>query len=142
MTFASATEISQKLDIHEPFLMLDEIETMVPHKRAHGKKRLTKEDWYFRSHLPSIGAMPATLVAESMLQVMAFLINSSNERLGKAIVSKININMLRAVQSGDELDIEVTQHWQRERQVKGSGRVCVGKAVVCTGAFLYSFVSN
>ena len=61
--------------ITEPFLMIDKIVNILDLKSATGKKRISKNSWFFKCHFINQPLMPGTLIEEAMLP------NNSNHAL-------------------------------------------------------------
>jgi 3-hydroxyacyl-[acyl-carrier-protein] dehydratase len=56
-----------------PFLFIDRIIELEPHKRAVGLKNVTSDEPFFRGHFPERPVMPAVLILEAMAQVAGVL---------------------------------------------------------------------
>ena len=65
-------EISKKLDIYEPFLMIDKID--INSKDKSKSKNFKPGIMVFSMSIPNEQIMPASLIVEGMLQTMALLI--------------------------------------------------------------------
>ena len=129
--------IAKMLDIYPPFLMIDKVVELVEGERITTTKTLLESDWYFKSHLPSVGAMPGTLLTEAALQSMAFLIASSLKTTQKALVKKIAVDILATAKPGNHLTIFATQSSCRLGLIKGKAQVQVSKKTICEVEFLY-----
>lgn len=97
-------EISKKLDIHEPFLMIDKIDINISTKIAKSKKFLSHESWFFKCHLPNEQIMPASLIVEGMLQTMALLIYEClDHEYEKTFIVDIKSKIISKVKPEDKL---------------------------------------
>ena len=63
--------------------MIDYAEEIVPGKSAHGVKKLTQDDWFFKCHLQRELVMPGVLQIEAMLQTLVLTIYTMEGHQGK-----------------------------------------------------------
>jgi len=111
-----------------PFLLVDRVLEVVPHKTVVAIKNVTCNEQFFQGHFPEWKIMPGVLIVEAMAQAGAVLLFSSiaNPESKFVVLSKIDkAKFKRMVVPGDQLRLEVA--WTR-----GKGRICQmkGKAFV------------
>ena len=108
-------EISKKLDIYEPFLMIDKVTEVLPGKYAKGYKNLTNNEWYFPKYFEDHPNMPGALQLEAMAQMLTVAITTIEGLQGKithALEHKVRFK--KEVFPGDRLDISTELiSWRR-----------------------------
>ena len=82
-------QIAQYLEISPPFLMIDYVKEIIPGKSAHGIKKLTENDWFFKCHMQRELVMPWTLQIEAMLQTLVLSIYTMKGHKGNFPISVI-----------------------------------------------------
>tara|TARA_Y100000589_G_C27105617_1_gene609925 strand:+ start:314 stop:766 length:453 start_codon:yes stop_codon:yes gene_type:complete len=98
-------EISSKLDIYEPLLIINKINIKTLDKTARAIQSINKKDWFFKCHLPNKPVMPAALTIEGMLQTLALLIYSTvDHSFEKAYIVDIKTKLLSSI---TEVDSEI-----------------------------------
>ncbi len=101
-------EISSKLDIYDPLLIIDKIDIKTIDKTAKGFQSINKTDWFFKCHLPNKPVMPAVLTIEGMLQTLAMLIYSTiDHNFEKAYIVDITTKLLSSI---TEVDRQIIYH--------------------------------
>ncbi|MCV2232772.1 3-hydroxyacyl-ACP dehydratase FabZ [Paracholeplasma manati] len=126
-------QIKQILPHRDPFLMIDEITFLEPLKKAIGVKHVKLTEDYFRGHFPSKPVMPGVLIIESLAQVGAVALLSSESYQGKiAFFTGIESAKFRkSVLPGDELVLECEITKVRGPFGFGSGKAYVNGELVC-----------
>ncbi|KAA2286255.1 3-hydroxyacyl-ACP dehydratase FabZ [Arenimonas fontis] len=96
-----------------PFLLVDRVVELEPHRRIRAIKNVTYNEPYFQGHFPGRPVMPGVLVIEAMAQVGGLLTQLSAppeaHKEGQLfyLVKVDNARFSRMVGPGDQLDIEV-----------------------------------
>lgn len=96
-----------------PFLLVDRVIELDPHKRIRAIKNVTFNEPFFQGHFPGRPVMPGVLVIEAMAQAGGLLTQLSHPKdachEGKLfyLVKVDNARFSRMVVPGDQLDIEV-----------------------------------
>ncbi len=131
-------QIAQYLEISPPFLMIDYIKEIIPGKSAHGIKRLTENDWFFKCHMQRELVMPGTLQIEAMLQTLVLTIYTMKGHKGKfSYISNINTKLFSKVSPDNHFVIHADLLSYKRGIATG---VAVGKindAKVCQGEFTF-----
>lgn len=119
-------EIKQIIPHREPFILVDEVESMVGDTIV-AYKNVTGEEDFFRGHFPQYPVMPGVLIVEALAQAGAISILSKEEFRGKiAFFGGIDkVRFKRQVVPGDRLKLEVTL-----TRMRGSVGFATGKATV------------
>lgn len=115
----------QKIIPHRyPFLLIDAVEEIEPGVSAIGYKNVTFNEYFFQGHFPEEPVMPGVLIIESMAQLGAVAILSTDKYKGKiAYFGGINKARFRKkVVPGDTLKLQI-------EIIKMKGPVGIGKAV-------------
>ena len=117
-------DIKKVIPQREPFLMIDEVESLVPGESAIAYKYVNEEEWYFKGHFPGNPIMPGVLITESLAQTGAMAILSLEENNGKnALFGGIDkLKFKKIVVPGDKLKLEV-------KIIKRKGPIGVGEAI-------------
>jgi 3-hydroxyacyl-[acyl-carrier-protein] dehydratase len=97
-----------------PFLLVDRVIELDPHKRIRAIKNVTYNEPYFQGHFPGRPVMPGVLVIEAMAQAGGLLTQLSLPKDGHKegqlfyLVKVDNARFSRMVGPGDQLELEVT----------------------------------
>jgi 3-hydroxyacyl-[acyl-carrier-protein] dehydratase len=96
-----------------PFLLVDRVIELDPHRRIRALKNVTFNEPFFQGHFPGRPVMPGVLVIEAMAQAGGLLTQLSADRDSHKegqlfyLVKVDNARFNRMVVPGDQLDIEV-----------------------------------
>jgi beta-hydroxyacyl-ACP dehydratase FabZ len=74
------TRIMGMLPHRYPFLLVDRVIEIEPHKRLRALKNVTINEPFFQGHFPGHPVMPGVLVIEAMAQAAGLLTQLSNRR--------------------------------------------------------------
>ena len=118
-------QIIEYLEITPPFLMIDSAKELVPGKSAHGIKKLTQDEWFFKCHLQRELVMPGVLQIEAMLQTLVLTIYTMEGHQGKfSYISNINTKLISKISPGNQFVIHADLLSFKRGIAKG---VAVGK---------------
>lgn len=79
------SDIERILPHRDPFLLIDEIEDLVPRKYAKGIKYVTEHEYWVPGHFPGQPVMPGVILVESLAQVGAVVLLSDPGLKGKIV---------------------------------------------------------
>ena len=131
-------EISQYLDIRPPFLMIEYADKIIPGKSAHGIKKLTEDDWFFKCHMQRELAMPGTLQIEAMLQTLVLTIYTMEGHKDKfSYIHHINTKFFSKISPGNQFDIHADLLSYNRGIAKGVAVGKINNATVCQGEFTH-----
>lgn len=117
-------KIKKIIPQREPFLMIDEVEEIIPGESAVAYKNVNADEWYFKGHFPGNPIMPGVLIAEALAQTGAVAILGMEENKGKnALFGGIDkMKFKKIVVPGDRLKLEI-------KIIKRKGPIGVGEAL-------------
>ena len=134
-------QIKEIIPHREPFILVDEVEEMVPGESIVAKKYVTEDEYYFKGHFPGNPIMPGVLQVESLAQAGAVAVLSMPENKGKlAVFASIkNAKFKRIVRPGDVLTLDVKL--ERMRSSSGTG-ICEARVdgdLACKCEIMFAF---
>ena len=137
-------EIMRVLPHRYPFLMVDRITSLIPHKSVEGIKNVSMNEPFFQGHFPDRPIMPGVLILEGMAQAggcMAYF--SAPEMIGERLVYFAGIDKARfrkPVVPGDQVvfRLELIKHKRMLMVMKG--QALVDDQVVTEAELMASFV--
>lgn len=138
----SADQLPRPTDLlphREPFLLLDEITSLVPGQSASGLWRLTGEEWFFPGHFPGRPTLPGVLMLESLAQIGACGVLSEPRFQGKIplFAGASSVKFRRQVVPGDTLTLDVELTRLTGRAGKGQGKATVNGEVACQAELMF-----
>ena len=134
---ATIADIQRLLPHRYPFLLVDRVVELEPHKRVLAYKNVSINEPFFQGHFPGHPVMPGVLVVEALAQAGGLLTQLS--RLGSSeedqlfyLVKIDNAKFSRMVVPGDrlELEVELKRQIRNMAQYVGTARVD-GEQVAC-----------
>ncbi|PKP75169.1 MAG: 3-hydroxyacyl-[acyl-carrier-protein] dehydratase FabZ [Alphaproteobacteria bacterium HGW-Alphaproteobacteria-6] len=103
-----------------PFLLIDKVRDIVPHKGCVGIKNVTVNEPHFQGHFPEVPIMPGVTIIEAMAQTAAILVGISLDVVGRDLMvyfmSIDACKFRRKVVPGDVLELHMTV-------MRGGGKV-------------------
>ncbi len=135
--------ILKKLPHRYPFLLVDRVLEIDPHKRIKALKNVTINEPFFGGHFPHRPVMPGVLMLEALAQASALLSFTS---LGEspdddAVVYFVGIDgarFKRVVEPGDQLILESTTErvkggiYKYSARASVDGQTAVEAELMCT----------
>ncbi|MCX6384418.1 MAG: 3-hydroxyacyl-ACP dehydratase FabZ [Actinobacteria bacterium] len=135
-------EIEQILPHRDPFLFIDEITEYVPGEYAKGVKHVGEDEYYFKGHFPGNPIMPGVIIIETLAQVGAVIMLTSDKFKGKMVlfagIDKVRFKKI--VKPGDILELEVKILNLKLNIGKGAGEARVNGELACSAELLFSMV--
>jgi 3-hydroxyacyl-[acyl-carrier-protein] dehydratase len=126
-------QIKEIIPHRDPFLLIDEVESMEEGKEIVAIKHVDPSEYYFEGHFPQEKVMPGVLIIEALAQAGAVAILSMEQNRGKiAYFGGIKEAKFRTkVVPGDTLRLEVKIDRLRSSAGTGIGVAMVGDKVAC-----------
>tara|TARA_B100001105_G_C22189622_1_gene356406 strand:+ start:59 stop:538 length:480 start_codon:yes stop_codon:yes gene_type:complete len=123
-----------------PMLLVDRVETMIPHKYIHAVKAVTINEGFFQGHFPGRPIMPGVLVVEAMAQAAGVLASVSMELVGSGkLVYFMSIDGAKfrsPVEPGCLLDLKIDFTQVRGRVCKFDGKAFIGDRLAAEAQFV------
>ncbi|MEM8791111.1 MAG: 3-hydroxyacyl-ACP dehydratase FabZ [Pseudomonadota bacterium] len=123
------SEVMRMIPHRYPFLMIDRVEGIIPHKSAIGIKNVTINEPHFAGHFPQEAVMPGVLIVEAMAQTAGVLVVDSLGKIDQDLLVYFmtidNTRFRQKVGPGDrlELHVEITQSRGKVYKFHGEARV-------------------
>ncbi len=142
-TSMDITTIMDHLPHRYPFLLVDRILRIEPHKSIKALKNVTFNEPFFQGHFPGLPVMPGVLIIEAMAQAGGVLAASDmdpkqREKLVYYFMGIDKVKFRKPVVPGDQLIIEVELLKIRSRAVKMAGTAKVGGKIVAEAQMMAS----
>lgn len=133
-------EIKNIIPHRDPFLLIDEVESMETGKKIVAVKNVNAAEYYFEGHFPQEKVMPGVLIIEALAQAGAVAILSMDANKGKiAYFGGIkNAKFRQKVVPGDTLRLEVEIDRLRSNAGTGIGTAYVGDKMVCKCELMFA----
>ncbi|MBI5531966.1 MAG: 3-hydroxyacyl-ACP dehydratase FabZ [Deltaproteobacteria bacterium] len=151
----SASDKQVNLDIHRilqilphrfPFVMVDRVIEVVPHKRIRGHKCISYNEPWFQGHFPQRPIMPGVLIVEALAQIGGILAYASQPFDPTTnLMFFLGIDKVKfrhTVIPGDRLDLMVQVIHHRSNVWKLSGEASVDGTVCAQGDLLATIVDR
>lgn len=117
-----------------PFLFIDKVRDIVPHKSGVGIKNVTCNEPHFQGHFPSQPIMPGVTIIEAMAQTSAVVVGVSMDLIDKNMLTYFmaidKCKFRRMVVPGDVLELHVNatrgggKIWKFEGKATVDGQIC------------------
>ena len=136
---ADINEIKRMIPHRYPFLMIDRVVDIDPHRSAVGIKNVTVNEPHFDGHFPVRPVMPGVLVIEAMAQTAAVLVVETLDlRDSDSLVYFMSIELAkfrRPVVPGEQLQLRIALLRNRGKVWKFRGEAHVGDALAAEAEF-------
>jgi len=113
-----------------PFLLVDKVTAIVPHRGCVGIKNVTYNEPHFQGHFPQTPIMPGVTIIEAMAQSAAVLVGISLDVIDRDLLvyfmSIDGCKFRRKVVPGDVLELHMEVKRGGGRIWKFAGRAMVG----------------
>jgi len=128
-------KIKQFLPHRNPFLFVDEITEVIPGKSVTGKRRIRKEEFFFKGHFPNLPVFPGVLLVETIAQVSAFIILTmpGNGDLFGLFTGIDKFKFKKSVYPGDTVEVKGKLLTFRHRIARSEGKAYVNGKLVASG---------
>jgi len=136
---ADINEIKRMIPHRYPFLMIDRVVDIDPHRAATGIKNVSVNEPHFEGHFPIRPVMPGVLIIEAMAQTAAVLVVETLDlRDSDSLVYFMSIELAkfrRPVTPGEQLRLNITLLRNRGKVWKFRGEAMVGAAMAAEAEF-------
>lgn len=105
-------EVIRHLPHRYPFLLVDRVTDLIPHKSIKGYKNITYNEPFFQGHFPQFPIMPGVLMIEAMAQIAGILIMKSSDysldSQPRFVLAGVdNVRIKKMVKPGDQLEFNI-----------------------------------
>ncbi len=132
-------EIKRMIPHRYPFLLVDKVRDVVPHKSAVGIKNVTANEPFFPGHFPTNPVMPGVLIVEAMAQAAGVLVVATLDAIDKNMMvyfmSIEETKFRKPVVPGDQLELHVEVLRGRGRVWKFRGEAKVDGVLVAEASY-------
>jgi 3-hydroxyacyl-[acyl-carrier-protein] dehydratase len=129
-----------------PFVMVDRVTEIVPHKSIHGHKMVSYNEPWSQGHFPGRPIMPGVLIIESLAQIGGILAYASDPfDPHTSLMYFLGIDKAKfrhVVTPGDKLDLMVEVLHHRSNVWKLRGEATVDGTLCASGELLASIVDR
>ena len=135
----SINDIKKLIPHREPMLMIDNVTIIEPFISAIGKKKISKNDIYFKGHFPNKPIMPGVFIIEALAQTASVLVmhslkmNADNKLV--YFMSLENAKFRKQVTPDSELILNVKKKQHRGLVWKFSGEAKVNNQKVADAIY-------
>lgn len=133
MTRLNREQIKEIIPHRDPFLLVDEVEELVPGERCVALKHVQPDEYYFQGHFPGNPIMPGVLQIEALAQAGAIAALSLPENKGKLVLFAgiDGVRFKRIVLPGETVRLEVEMTRMRGAIGKGEASATVEGELAC-----------
>ncbi|MCC4421240.1 3-hydroxyacyl-ACP dehydratase FabZ [Limosilactobacillus reuteri] len=133
------TEIQKILPHRYPMLLIDQVDELIPGKKAIARRNVTINEEVFNGHFPKNPVLPGALIVESLAQTGAVALLSQEEFQGKtAYFGGIrSAEFRKVVRPGDTLRLEVNLEKVHKNIGIGKGIATVDGKKACTAELTF-----
>ena len=117
-----------------PYLLIDEIDDMVPGKSAKGHKNFSENEWLFHCNVYENQPVPFTMLVEILTEMFLMPVLALEGNKGKTtnFLAADDIHVYRQVYPGDRLDVETkVETWKRGIAVGIAEGYVDGEMICC-----------
>ena len=136
---ADLQRIMRAIPHRYPFLLIDRVVGIEPHKRCVGIKNVTVNEPFFAGHFPAKPVKPGGLIVEAMAQTAGVLVIETLEQLDNDLLVYFmtldNTRFRRLVEPGDVLELHVEIQRGRGKIWKFTGEAKVGAQLAAEAEF-------
>jgi 3-hydroxyacyl-[acyl-carrier-protein] dehydratase len=133
-----------------PFLFVDEVMALDPHKLIIARRLLRPDEPQFAGHFPGQPVMPGVLIAEALAQAAGLLIGLSERTAAAAppnkpkeyVLAVTNIKFTRPAVPGDLLALQAASDLQFAALHLFKVEAAVNGDVVASGSLALALISN
>ena len=133
----------------EPFLFVDRVLKLEPHKFIVAERRLRADEPHFAGHFPGRPIMPGVLIAEALAQTSGLLIGLSEMSFASAPPEKPKAFFLAATSlkfthpavPGDTLILRATSDRQFAALHRFTVEATAGRNLIATGSLTLALMS-
>lgn len=137
-------DILLRLPHRTPFVFVDRVTALEPHKSIVAERLLRAEEPYFAGHFPGRPIMPGVLIAEALAQASGLLVglSESSSPPPSFHLAGVNIKFPRPAQPGDTLELRSTLQRSLGGLFSFQVEAAVGAEIVAGGLLTLARVDN
>jgi 3-hydroxymyristoyl/3-hydroxydecanoyl-(acyl carrier protein) dehydratase len=133
-----------------PFLFVDRVMRLDPHKSIVAERELRAEEAFFAGHFPGRPIMPGVLIAEALAQTSGLLIGLSEKLASDGppanpkafFLAVTSLKFTHPAMPGDVLVLRATSERQFATLHRFNVEAAAGRNIVATGSITLALVEN
>jgi 3-hydroxymyristoyl/3-hydroxydecanoyl-(acyl carrier protein) dehydratase len=149
-TVFELADLLRLLPHREPFLFVDRVTKLDPHKSIVAERLLRAEEPHFAGHFPGRPIMPGVLIAEALAQTSGLLIGLSEKLSSTAPPEKpkafflavTNIKFTHPAVPGDVLVLRATSDRQFAALHRFNVEATAGRNLIASGSLTLALVDG
>jgi 3-hydroxyacyl-[acyl-carrier-protein] dehydratase len=138
MNSLKKNKIKNLIKISGNLLMLDEIISYKIGKEIYAKKKLSKNEWFYKIHLTNRPLMPGILQSEAMLQsIVSLLYLDKRYKLSDILIFNSKCTFFSEINGGQTLKIISNILQIKDKFVKASSVIKINNKIMSKGEFIF-----
>lgn len=131
-------DVTELLPHRYPFLFIDRVVELEPHKRAVAIKNVSHDEPVFQGHFPGLPLFPGVLQIECMAQTAGICFGQGSDGTVGVLAAVQEARFVRPVRPGDQLRIEANILHVRHGFGKAETRISCDGAPVASAQITFA----
>ena len=136
-------KIKNLIKISGDLLMIDETTSYKIGKKIHAKKKLSKNEWFYKIHFTNRPLMPGILQSEAMLQsIVTLLYLDKRYKLSDILIFKSKSTFFSEINGSQTLKIISNILEIKNKYIKASSAIKINNKIMSRGEFIFISVKK